>query len=85
LPIEVDVAARIDSVKGHLRTTFESVPDAPVSEFTLHMKGGPKGLVVNSENLCLHPRRAKVGFTAQNGKVAGLRPVLRTSCRNPVG
>jgi hypothetical protein len=85
LPIEVDVAARIDSLKGRLRTTFESVPDAPVSEFTLHMKGGAKGLVVNSENLCLRPRRAKVAFTAQNGKVATLRPVLGTSCRKSGG
>jgi hypothetical protein len=80
LPIEVDVAARVDSVKGRLRTTFESVPDAPVSEFTLHMKGGAKGLVVNSENLCLRPRRAKIKFTAQNGKVVTLHSTLHTSC-----
>jgi hypothetical protein len=80
LPIEVDVAAHVDSVKGRLRTTFESVPDAPVSEFTLHMKGGAKSLVVNSENLCLKPRRAKATFTAQNGKAVTLRPTLRTSC-----
>ena len=80
LPIEVDVAAHVDSVKGRLRTTFESVPDAPVSEFTLHMKGGAKSLVVNSENLCLRPRRAQARFTAQNGKAVTLRPTLHTSC-----
>jgi hypothetical protein len=80
LPIEVDVAARIDSVKGRLRTTFESVPDAPISEFTLHMKGGAKGLVVNSENLCLGLRRARAKFKAQNGRAVALHPALHTSC-----
>ena len=31
-----------------IRTTFESVPDAPVTKFVLEMKGGKKGLLVNS-------------------------------------
>ncbi|HWP32817.1 MAG TPA: hypothetical protein VNL97_03610, partial [Solirubrobacterales bacterium] len=82
LPIEIEVAGRVDSVKGRLRTTFEAVPDAPVSEFKLQMQGGPKGLIVNSENLCrTRNRRALARFGAHNGRRATLRPVLGTSCR----
>jgi hypothetical protein len=81
LPIEVDVVGRVDSVNGGIRTTFETVPDAPVSEFTLDMQGGKKGLIVNSTNLCASVNRATAKFTAQNGKQAALRPALKSSCR----
>src|SRR6202789_2108828 len=38
--INIDVDGRIDSVKGgRIRTTFEAVPDAPVTKFTLEMQG----------------------------------------------
>jgi len=80
LPIEIEVAARVDSVNGRLRTTFESVPDAPVSEFDLQMQGGAKSLIVNSANLCAATNRATAKFVAHNGKAATLRPALRTSC-----
>ncbi len=79
-PIEVDVAGRIDSVNGGIRTTFETIPDAPVSRFTLQMQGGKKGLLQNSTNLCASVNRATAKFTGQNGKVKASRPALRTSC-----
>jgi hypothetical protein len=78
--IHVVVVGRIDSVNGGIRTTFESVPDAPVSKFTLKMKGGAKGLLVNSTNLCRQTNRATAKFTGQNGKVRNFRPVLRDGC-----
>jgi hypothetical protein len=31
---------------GALVTTFSTIPDAPVSKFTLQITGGPKGLLV---------------------------------------
>lgn len=80
-PVEVDLDGRIDSVNGGIRTTFDVVPDAPVSEFTLSMLGGKKGLLVNSTNLCAKRRRATAKFNAQNGKRLILHPVLRTSCK----
>jgi len=81
MPIEIDLAGRVDSVNGGLRTTFEAVPDAPVSEFTLQMQGGDKGLIVNSTNLCAKPNRALAKFTGQNGKVATLHPLMQNSCK----
>ncbi|HEX7245670.1 MAG TPA: hypothetical protein VF245_08915 [Solirubrobacterales bacterium] len=78
--IHVAVAGRIDSVNGGIRTTFARVPDAPVSKFVLTMKGGKKGLLVNSTNLCTRRNAATAQFVGQNGKRRNLKPVLRNDC-----
>ena len=78
--IDVDLVGRIDSFKGGIRTTFDSVPDAPVSKFVLTMQGGKKGLLENSKNLCASVNKADVRFTAQNGMTANSTPVLTNSC-----
>jgi hypothetical protein len=80
--IDVDLVGRIDSVgkEGRIRNSFEEVPDAPVTKFTLTMQGGAKGLLVNSTNLCARPNRALSHFTGQNGKVYDTKPVLKPKC-----
>jgi hypothetical protein len=76
--IDIALAGRIDSVKnGRIRNTFEAVPDAPVTKFTLTMQGGKKGLLVNSTNLCKSTNRAIADFTGQNGKKHVFNPVLK--------
>ena len=50
--IDIELAGRVDAVDGRLRTTFESVPDAPVTSLKFDLLGGAKGLLVNSEGLC---------------------------------
>jgi hypothetical protein len=80
-PIEVVLGSRIDSVNGGIRSTFETVPDQPVSSFTLRMQGGKKGLLVNSRDLCKSTSKATAIFTAHNGRAATQRPVLRNSCK----
>jgi hypothetical protein len=80
-PIEVHLAGRIDSINGGIRTSFDFLPDQPVSSFTLNMQGGKKGLLVNSRNLCKSVSRATVRFGGQNGRAANLRPKLQTSCK----
>jgi hypothetical protein len=82
-PIEVDLDGRIDSVHGGIRNTFELVPDAPVSHFVLRVKGGAKGILVNSRNLCNgKPARMSVHFVGQNNKRADSSPVLANSCKH---
>ena len=79
--IDVDLVGRIDTGKnGGIRNTFEAVPDAPVSKFVLEMKGGKKGLLVNSENICRKTQKASVSFTAQNGAALALTPTIANSC-----
>jgi hypothetical protein len=78
--IDVVLVGRVDSVNGQVRTTFEALPDAPVTSFTLEMQGGKKGLFVNSTDLCKGAHKAKADFTGQNGKEQNLRPVLGVGC-----
>ena len=81
--LEVELAGRVDSVNGGIRTSFEAVPDAPVTSFRLRMQGGNKGLLVNSTNLCRQPHRATAKFEAQNGRQLALHPELIASCAKP--
>ena len=45
----------ISSEHGRLKTVFNNTPDVAVNKFILNMKGGNKGLLVNSRNLCARP------------------------------
>ncbi len=79
--INIDLDGKIDSPKGgRIRTTFEAVPDAPVTKFTLQMFGGKKSLLVNSTNLCKGTHKAIAEFKGQNGKPDDFTPALQTSC-----
>jgi hypothetical protein len=80
--VRIDLVARIDSLKGRIRTVFASVPDAPVSKFVLTMRGGKKGLAQNSRNLCARAAFARIGMRAHNGRRASLAPkVAPAGCR----
>jgi hypothetical protein len=79
--IHVVLDGRIDQFHGGLRTTFEAVPDAPVSKFVLALKGGAKGLVQNSVNLCKSPQRATAVFRAQSGLSLETSPQMKVRCR----
>ena len=79
--IHVTLVGFVDSKKARLRTTFQNVPDAPVTKFTLDLNGGKKGLLVNSANLCAKKRKAKLALTAQNAIQLNSEPVIKTSCK----
>jgi hypothetical protein len=78
--IHLDLTARVDSVRGRLRTSFEALPDAPLSKVVLTMKGGKRGLFVNTKGLCARKHRAVASFKGQNGKRHDAGPVVRTDC-----
>lgn len=78
--VEIDLVGRIDSFRGGIRTTFDRVPDVPVTKFTMILPGGKGGLLVASTNLCKEPVRGIVQLKAQNGKKANRHVVLRTPC-----
>jgi hypothetical protein len=83
--VGVDLDGRIDQVHGRMRTTFDVVPDVPVSKFSLTVRGGKKGLLENSTNLCARKYRVIAKFTGQNGKKANQKPKLRTPCKKKKG
>jgi hypothetical protein len=79
--IDIELAAKLDTVNGgSLRTTFQSVPDAPVSEFRMKLAGGKKGLLQNSETLCGKPKYALTKMVGQNGVRRKTRTKLRVKC-----
>ena len=79
-PIEVELVGRIDSANGGIRSTFETVPDQPVTKAILNMKGGAKGLLVNSRDTCAHTYRATAKLNGQNGKTHDFKTKLKVSC-----
>ena len=78
--IDIALVGHVESVPGRLRTTFSTVPDAPVSKFTLSLDGGNKGLLENGTDLCAQTLRASVDMAGQSGKTANQNPVLSTPC-----
>ncbi len=80
--VNVVLDGRIDTIRGGgMRTTFESLPDFPVSEVTLELQGGKRGLIKNSANLCARAGRAAALLGAQNGKSISQSPTVGTSCK----
>jgi hypothetical protein len=73
--VDVHAVGRIDSIRGGIRASFEAIPDAPISKVVVTMRGGGKGLLINSQNLCLAPSFADLNIRGHNGKT--LRQGLR--------
>jgi hypothetical protein len=80
--VDIEAVGRIDSIDAQIRSSFEAIPDAPLSKVVLTMQGGKKGLIVNSRNLCAgKPAKARAELSGQNGKTHDFRPALKSSCR----
>jgi hypothetical protein len=78
--IEIVLDGRIDSKNGGIRAVFPEVPDAPISTFTLTMKGGKKGLLINSTDLCKVGAEATVRTSGQSGATHDTTPSLTAAC-----
>ncbi len=78
--VDFEIAGRIDSVNGGIRSTFEGLPDVPVTKFVLDMRGGAKGLLENSRDICKDPGFATVRMSGQNAKTTKTRIELQASC-----
>jgi hypothetical protein len=76
----VDSVHRKGSESSRVRTTFAAVPDAPVSKAIFQLKGGKKGLLVNSANICKVPNAAAVEMTAQSGRTNDTSQRIATGC-----
>lgn len=78
--IRVTLVGFIDSVQGRVRTRFMTVPDAPVTKFTMNLFGGSRGLIENSQNLCKAQRHVEIHLKAQNGRAQDTNPVIGIKC-----
>jgi hypothetical protein len=71
---------------GRLVNMFASVPDAPVTQFNLNIKGGDNGILLVTENargridICTRRQTANVRMAGQNAKRANFRVRVKTPC-----
>lgn len=79
--VDFDLVGKVRIPGGErLGTQFTSVPDVPISRFTLNLIHGRRGSIGTAENLCSRAgrnRRAHVRFVGQNGKTRTLQPKMR--------
>ncbi len=78
--VRILLEGRIDSSHGGLRGTFEGIPDAPVTEFTMVLNGGKRGILVNERNICVAPQIATARFVGQSNQGEALKPQLEAKC-----
>jgi hypothetical protein len=79
--IHIALEGRIDSSHRGIRGTFEGLPDAPVSKFTMTIFGGRKrGILVNAENLCRRPQQAIARLVGQSNLGEALKPRVDVKC-----
>ncbi len=81
--VNLDLTGKVTIPGGRrLATKFDTIPDAPITKFTLKLvsgKNGPLGVV---SNLCTTKARAAtatVGMRGQNGALVQIKPRLRIS------
>jgi hypothetical protein len=75
-------------VDNHLITTFDEIPDAPVSSFKLNITGGKKGILVVSgdkADICKANQIAEQEVDGQNAKQADTNITIATpACKTKV-
>jgi hypothetical protein len=80
--VRIDLTASSAVVDDHLVTTFDGIPDAPLSAFDLTIDGGKHGiLVVSSADVCKATQIARGALVGQNHKVSNPSITLGTNCR----
>ncbi len=77
----VNLAGRVDAVRGRLRATYAAVPDAPVTKFVARMFGSRRGILENGGNLCAAPQPVRARFLGHSNAGWVSRPALRASCK----
>ena len=76
--IDIDLDGRVDSVDGRLRTTFETVPDAPVPSSTCISTAAARGSWKTAPGLCSHTLHGNGDHrVAKTARLPARIPVLR--------
>jgi len=66
--VPVRLRGVISGKNARLKTVFEKTPDVAVNKFILTMKGGNKGLLINSRDLCSRQTNGFLNLLAQNSR-----------------
>jgi hypothetical protein len=85
--IAVNLVGESDVKRGKLVSTFANIPDAPISQFNMNIRGGRNGIVAVTRtrrsliNLCSSGRQvAEADMDGQNGKRRDFNVNMRKPC-----
>jgi hypothetical protein len=80
LPLQLTGTFALDGT-----STFDNLPDIPISHFELRFSGGADGLLLTSRNICLPPAPVfRTNFTAHSGATrAGSADGIVEPCNEP--
>jgi hypothetical protein len=66
--VNIQLYGVISTKHGGIKTVFNGTPDVPVTKFILNMRGGKRGLIVNSTNICKTRRQAILNIKGHNSR-----------------
>jgi len=76
-PLAIDFSGQIKiGSRNRITTIFPTVPDLPVTRFSLSFHSGRYGIIAANTNLCARKWFAPMEFRGQNGKKQKLRPQI---------
>jgi hypothetical protein len=83
--VAIDLRGTTDVEGLRLVSTFERVPDAPVSRFDMTLEGGRGGILVATgrRGICARSRVSDVRLTGHNAKQAVSRLRMAAPCKRP--
>ena len=79
--VKLDLHGQLNARNTRIYASFDSLPDVPLSHLRLILKGGFRGLLVNSEALCRHRAPlVRARFIGHNSKQRRIRPRAEVRC-----
>jgi hypothetical protein len=84
--LRIDVRGATSVEGRNLVSTFDKVPDAPVSRFDLNLKGGAGGVLAISarRGICDRRQVSQSQLTGHNAKLSTFSVTMRKPCRRPL-
>jgi hypothetical protein len=83
--VRITLDGHIGPSKQGIRVRFEDLPDAPIERFIMSMRGGRRGLLTNSSNICASPPIATVKALGQGNLGRVFTTKLRGQCGKKKG
>jgi hypothetical protein len=83
-PLGISVTGVSDLPGGQIVTTFDNLPDTPLSSFALTFAGGPESVFYNGDDMCRNRETATGSLLGQNGKTVSVSTMLEVAGCRPV-
>jgi hypothetical protein len=81
--VDLNLHGHLTTPHSRIRASFDSLPDIPLSHLHLVLKGGFRGILVNSEGLCRRAPLLGARFAGHNGRVRLMRSRATVACSRP--